>query len=304
MAEIITENKHAYLIMYHKNSEQLIKLLGVLDDERNDIYIHADKKTKDFPTEKLQKTVKCAGLFFTKRIKVGWGVFSIVQAIMILLKEASKKQYAYYHLLSSQDLPIKPQEYIHAFFREFSGLEFIQRGTCLPKRTDGMERIAFYHFFIDYYNNAGCYLKKAGRYIEKASLRIQKRLGINRIRGREESFFCGSTWFSITQEFAEYCVQQEKWIRKNFKWTLCGDEIFMPTIAVNSCFQSRMHHPMRLIDWDRGSVSHPHIFTGKDFHLLAQSDCLFARKFDMEVDAEIIDRVVNELCRPNSSHSS
>ena len=304
MTKAQENEKHAYLILYHKNSEQLAKLLGVLDDRRNDIYIHADKKTKDFPIEKLQNAVKHAGLFFTKRIKVGWGGYSVIQAMIILLKESTKKQYAYYHLLSGQDLPIKSQEYIFAFFNEFSGTEFIQRGTCLPKRKIALEKIVFYHFFIDYYNRTDSHFAKICRYLENVNLKVQKRLRINRIRGKEKTFFCGSMWFSITQEFAEYCVQQEKWIRKNFKWTLCGDEIFMPTIAVNSCFQSRMHHPMRLIDWDRGSVSHPHIFTGKDFHLLAQSDCLFARKFDMEVDAEIIDRVVNELCRPNSSHSS
>ena len=37
-------NKHAYCIMAHGNWEQLQMLIDVLDDERNDIYLHIDKK--------------------------------------------------------------------------------------------------------------------------------------------------------------------------------------------------------------------------------------------------------------------
>lgn len=37
-------NKHAYLIMAHQNFEQLAILLELLDDIRNDIFIHVDKK--------------------------------------------------------------------------------------------------------------------------------------------------------------------------------------------------------------------------------------------------------------------
>ena len=37
-------NKHAYLITCYNNFKHLIKLLAALDDARNDIYIHVDKK--------------------------------------------------------------------------------------------------------------------------------------------------------------------------------------------------------------------------------------------------------------------
>lgn len=40
--------KHAYLIIAHNNFYILKKLIALIDDERNDIYIHIDKKTKNF----------------------------------------------------------------------------------------------------------------------------------------------------------------------------------------------------------------------------------------------------------------
>ena len=40
-------DKHAYLIMTHGNFENLSVCLSLLDDDRNDIYIHVDKKVKE-----------------------------------------------------------------------------------------------------------------------------------------------------------------------------------------------------------------------------------------------------------------
>lgn len=48
--------KHAYLIMAHHEFEVLGKLVQALDDERNDIYIHFDKKVKNYPLLKTKYT--------------------------------------------------------------------------------------------------------------------------------------------------------------------------------------------------------------------------------------------------------
>ena len=42
-----SNKKHAYLIIAHNNWKQLSLLLSVLDDERNDIYIHIDNTVHD-----------------------------------------------------------------------------------------------------------------------------------------------------------------------------------------------------------------------------------------------------------------
>ena len=42
--------KHAYLIIAHHEFEVLEKLIQSLDDARNDIYIHFDRKLKSLPT--------------------------------------------------------------------------------------------------------------------------------------------------------------------------------------------------------------------------------------------------------------
>lgn len=47
MDKMKISGKHAYCIMAHGNWEQLQMLITVLDDERNDIFLHIDKKALD-----------------------------------------------------------------------------------------------------------------------------------------------------------------------------------------------------------------------------------------------------------------
>ena len=47
--------KHAYLILAHNNFYCLERLLKLLDDERNDIFLHVDKKVKNFDSDEIYK---------------------------------------------------------------------------------------------------------------------------------------------------------------------------------------------------------------------------------------------------------
>ena len=65
--------KFAYLIMAHHRFDVLKLLLKDLDDQRNDIYLHIDKKTKSVPFGELKRCVSSARLIFVKRNKIQWG---------------------------------------------------------------------------------------------------------------------------------------------------------------------------------------------------------------------------------------
>ena len=55
--------KHAYLIMAHNNWKILEKLLILLDDKRNDIYLHIDLKS-DF-IDFSSKGSQCKSFYFS-----------------------------------------------------------------------------------------------------------------------------------------------------------------------------------------------------------------------------------------------
>lgn len=65
--------RHAYLIICHNNFEILQMLLSAIDDDRNDIYIHVDKKAVDVPFEEIKKSVCHSSVTFIKRLSINWG---------------------------------------------------------------------------------------------------------------------------------------------------------------------------------------------------------------------------------------
>ena len=77
---------HAYLILAHSNFGQLKKLVELLDDPRNDIFIHIDGKAK-FDGRGWDKICRYSRLtLLKKRIKVHWGGVSIMKSELSLLK--------------------------------------------------------------------------------------------------------------------------------------------------------------------------------------------------------------------------
>lgn len=111
--------KHAYCIMAHNNWAQLQMLIDCLDDERNDIFLHIDKKSFiDFCSYGGVNSHN-AGLFFCKSFDVVWGDISQTDAEIELYSCVLKQGiYHYVHLLSGSDLPLKNQDEIHKFFRD------------------------------------------------------------------------------------------------------------------------------------------------------------------------------------------
>lgn len=288
--------KHAYLIMAHNHWEQLIKLLNLLDDDRNDIYIHIDKKCRNVDLNALKCAVKESGLYFVSQISVQWAGFSQVECELNLIKHALNKKYSYLHLLSGVDLPLKSQDEIHLFFEENEGKEFIQFNAN-PMAAEYLDRIKYYHWFQE----------KCGRgnniwfILEKISLKLQKMCKVNRLKNCKYEIQKGTNWFSITSDFASYVIEQEKVIEKYFKHSCSADELFLQTIFINSNFKENLYDKsfsnnhyacLRKIDWKRGN---PYIFRKEDFNELISSPHLFARKFDDAVDCEIIEMIVKHL---------
>lgn len=113
----------------------------MLDDGRNDIYLHIDKKVVLGPLEQdLFRLAKARLFVLEQRLDVRWGDISVVKAELLLLETASMKgPYDYYHLLSGVDLPIKSQDYIHRFFEKNKGYEFVPY-SCGEANLKDLER--------------------------------------------------------------------------------------------------------------------------------------------------------------------
>jgi len=275
--------KHAYLIIAHNQWELLQMLVSAIDDPRNDIYLHIDKKVAVLPSI---TTVK-AGLFYVKnRIDVRWGDVSQIECEYALFEEAynSGRGYSYYHLLSGVDLPLKSQDYIHAFFEKNAGKEFIGY-TELTLSPMSVRKVQRYHLFPKQFRSKSLVI----RGIRAIFLKVQEILGI--YRNRSIDFKKGSNWVSITSGLVNEVLSKKEWALKTFHHTFCADEMLVQTICWNSEFRKSIYNLdddgkgcLRAIAWRDGCIYN---WTAADYSTLADSDALFARKFNMNDSAFI-----------------
>ena len=266
--------KQAILIIAHNNKWILQELIKTLDSNYFDLYVHIDKKSLINPNE-LKYLCKKSIIKIYKEIDVKWADITQIECEMLLLNEAFKsKDYKYYHLISGVDFPIKSPKTIYSFFNKTTR-EFIhfESNTIKTKKLDW---IKYYHFFRKY-GRDNIFFKG----LEFLSLNIQKLLKINRIKNCKINFMTGSNWFSITDKFAKYVLNNYRSYISIFKNTRSSDEILMQTLLYNSPFFDEEQYKeyndvlsnMRLVNWEKGN---PYIYKTEDFSELISSECLFA----------------------------
>lgn len=283
---------HAYLIIAHNNINVLVNLLESIDDEKNNIFIHIDRKANDINFDELSAVCKKSTIIFSnKRYSINWGAQSMVIATFSLLEQAvSFGKHDYYHLISGVDMPLHSQSYMHEFFNKNKGKEFIgfsNLGNPLP-------RLAYYHLFHEI-SITNKIINSMRWKLEEVSIMVQKLLKVNRLKNLDWQIKKGPQWFSITHDFAKYVIRNKSKVLKITKFSDCSDEIFMQTLVFNSPFFKNVYNSdeqindnalcLRLIDWKRGR---PYIFTKLDIKELIGSKAMFARKFDEKKDIEIV----------------
>lgn len=284
--------KHAYLILAHNNFYTLKVLLKLLDNENNDIYIHIDKKTRNVPKEEILSVVQKSNLHWVTPIKTYWGHSSLVNAELKLIKTAILNvEYEYLHLISGVDLPLKKPSGIHKFFEDNKGKEFVGFSNLKNNYED---RVKYYYWLQKYEKNSKIIAK-----LQEILTKFQKILKVNRLKNSNINIQKGCQWVSITGDFAKYIIKQEKWIQKFFANTNCSDELLMQTILINSPFAKNIYNKndeykscLREIDWERGS---PYVWKKEDKDILLSSNNIFARKFDENVDKEIMKIIMNNF---------
>lgn len=285
--------KHAYLIIAHSQFNILQNLLSLLDDERNDIFIHFDRKVKTIPHLHLKRSEL---IVLEDRVDIRWADFSMVKAEYALFQAAFQREdYAYFHLLSGVDLPLKTQDDIHAFFQANSGKEFIGYSQYdYKKEVDRKARR--YHLFPKNFRPTDGIADIIRRGLRFALLEAQNLFGV--MRNADVELKKGTQWVSVSRDFVALLMEQKQQVHKRFHHTFCSDEIYKQTLCWHSAFRHKIYQPndegqgcMRMIGWQNGMLKD---WTDADYQKLTESGALFARKFSGDNPA-IATRIVKRL---------
>ncbi len=242
----------AYLILAHNTPRHLPRLIQALRSNSSACFVHLDRKSR---SRKFRQAVAGPVHFTRARRRVHWAEFSIVEATLILIREALEDPRGFdrFVLLSGSDYPLWPAASIETFFETHPEKEFIEIKP-LNDDPDRLQRIEMYCVPPRYpavYRESIHQLQRWGMLPETRSHRLY-------LGGREPYY--GSQWWAVTREACETILEftaRERRAVRFFRNAACSDECFFHTILGNSHLRPRIYRSLTYADWDRGSIRHP-----------------------------------------------
>ena len=297
-----------YLILAHKNPLQLGRMIERLDDGASKFFIHLDAKT---PIEPFAACLEGAHIrFIDKRERCVWGDFSIVQATIHLMEAASKEQ-GLFILMSGQDYPIQSQGYINDFLERNKEFDFIEIEPLEEKWKPKMVKDKLEHYHIlhsEERGNSNCYAPFA-----HCSVFQKVRTLIHLLKGRLsrknfrllcslpkrvapfERQYAGSQFWAFSERtfyaVLNYIREHKAALEGYYKYTSSSDEIYFHSVLMNLVAKDstiKLKDPITYVNYFRKN----NVFITEDFEKLSSAKGkLFARKFDTDIDIEILNKL-------------
>jgi Family of unknown function (DUF5928)/Core-2/I-Branching enzyme len=283
--------KIAYILLCHKDPEGIIAQAKRLTAVGDYIAIHFDARSsrEDFEAIRAALGGNPAVTFATKRVKCGWGAWSLVQATLLALRAAidAFPRATHFYMLSGDCMPIKSAEYAHAFLDgdeadyiesfDFFNSDWIKTGIK-------DERLIYRHWFNE----------RSTKWAFYASMRVQKRLGLERKVPSDIAMQIGSQWWCLRRRTVEWVLdftRKRRDVMRFFRTTWIPDETFFQTIVRHLVPEAELRTRTLtcLMFSDYGM---PVTFYDDQYDLLLSQDFLFARKISPDA-AELKERLGN-----------
>jgi Family of unknown function (DUF5928)/Core-2/I-Branching enzyme len=274
----------AFILLCHKDPEGIIAQTLRLTAGGDCVSIHFDGRAAKSDFDRIRTAL--AGnpqvTFARRRIKCGWGEWSLVAATQSALKAALADfpGATHFYMLSGDCMPIKTAEYIHARLEEeeadyiesfdFFGSDWIKTGIK-------EERLIYRHWFNE----------RQRKWLFYASMDLQKRLGLTRKVPEDLKMRIGSQWWCLRRRTVEAVmdfVARRPDVPRFFSTTWIPDETFFQTLVAHLVPEREIRSRTLtfLMFTDYGI---PVTFYDDHYDLLLAQGFLFARKISPEARA-------------------
>lgn len=266
--------KYAYLIIAHNEFDILQRLVHALDDERNDIYIHFDRKVRTLPEI---TAVRSRLYILDRRVDVRWGSVLQIRSEFRLWEDAfSNGPYERYILISGTHLPLVPVDGLCSAWNEYSGKNLIH-GFGKEIEYQEVMKVHRYNLFMRGFAHGSLRNQIVHQWLWKAFLAAQRILGIR--RNDSIDFYRGANWVALSQEAVEFILSRKRFALRVFRMSFCADEYLVPTLLMMSdAFRDTIVKAPFLLYQDMMRAN-ARVLTIDDYDGIRSSGCLFARKF-------------------------
>ena len=298
--------KIAFMMLCHKNSNQINRFLKKLKRFDCEIFIHVDMKNVRLK-ESIMQSNNVHILLEQDSFDIKWGGMEMVLATLSLLKNVEKYskdnnvKFDYVWLLSGQDYIIQNPQIIIKKMQDNFGMNYLnitpnntKKYLSYLKRCDikyiNAGWITKNNFFIKVIKNL--YMFFTGGWLH--TFKIFKRR-----KPFKGDFYFGSQWWTITGECAnyilEFCENNKKYV-EFFKNTIVPDECFFQTIIMNSHFRDSVKDNLTFVNWGKNRRSPELITNDTILEILEKNNnYFFARKFDISSESNVFDKIDETL---------
>ena len=289
----------AYIIMAHKSPNQLYRLVSRLNDGTSEFFIHIDLKANSAAFANVQEFGKA--VHFIERFDATWGGLGLIKPYLAGMKAVrdSSTKFDRVMLLSGQDYPIKSNAQIDDFFKNSRYSNFINYFP-IPnyQKWPGGDRGGWYRVDKYYFGNKWYeFFGSKSMNLLSTYLPFFRRKMPNGMKP-----YTGQTWWNLDKYALDYILdyndQHPEYLHFH-RNTFVADELFVQMIIGNSkderLLNSIENSEKRFTIWPKANSAHPKILGKNDLQAILGSDDLFARKFDENVDTEIMDLIDQEV---------
>lgn len=271
--------KIAFLLLVHKDPEAVIEQAEALIAHGDCVAIHADRRMPEAEFARIAAALKPNDkVAFARRVRCGWGEWSLVQATLNMIETArgAFTGVTHYYLLSGDCYPIKSRGYFEQALRA-SDCDTIE---CADFFTSGWiktglseERLIYRHWFNE----------RKRPWLFYRSMDLQRRLGLQREVPERMGMRIGSQWWCLrasTIEAVLAFMKRRREVVRFFRTTWIPDETFFQTLVPHLVpgDEIRAHPPTYLIFSDYGM---PVVFQNDHYDFLRGRGRFFARKLSV-----------------------
>lgn len=284
--------KIAYILLSHKDPEGIIAQAQRLTAAGDYVAIHfdANARREDFDAIRTALKDNASVTFAARRVKCGWGAWSLVEATLLAVQAAvdAFPRATHFYMLSGDCMPIKSAEYAHALLDreevdyiesfDFFASDWIKTGIKA-------ERLIYRHWFNE----------RTQKWLFYTSIGLQQKLGLERPIPADLAIQIGSQWWCLRRRTVEWVLdfcRKRRDVMRFFRTTWIPDETFFQTLVRHLVPEGeiRTRTLTFLMFTDYGM---PVNFHNDQYDLLISQDFLFARK--ISPDAKELKQRLGEL---------
>jgi Family of unknown function (DUF5928)/Core-2/I-Branching enzyme len=273
--------KIAYILLCHKDPEGIIAQAERLTAAGDVIAIHFDASAPRAAYLRLRQALDAnpSVTFAVRRIRCGWGEWSLVEATLQALRAAvaTFPQATHFYMLSGDCMPVKSAAYARAVLDrdDADHIESFDYFTSDWIKTGlRAERLIYRHYFNE----------RKRKWWFYTSLAVQQRLKLTRAVPSGLAMQIGSQWWCLRRRTVEAVldfIRARPDIQRFFRTTWVPDETFFQTLVRHLVpdTEIRARTLTFLMFTDYGM---PVTFYNDHYDLLLSQDYLFARKISAE----------------------